>query len=98
MTSVNTLLQSFFYKQNPVDPIAAWKMYIDATPPVADQANIKWAEYMAIANRLHAAGVADWLLGIGVTPSAPVVLDRYDRSFDPEGRNCVFGTYQNARI
>ena len=94
-------MQSFFYKENPVDPIASWKLYIDDKPPVADEDNISWREYRAIAERLIAAGVADLLLGIGVTPSAPVVSGRddpYDRDYDPEGKNCVYGSYQAPTI
>lgn len=98
MVTLNTLMQSFFYKEKPVNPIAAWKLYIDDHPPVADKDNITWPEYRAMAQRLHSAGVSDWLLGIGVTAELPVVVDRYDRTFDPHGRNCVFGTYQPPRI
>ena len=91
-------MQSFFYKENPVDPIASWNMFVKDEPPVADVKNITWPEYRAIAEKLHSIGVGEWLLGNGVTAEEPVVVDRYDRSYDPEGKNCVYGTYQAPRI
>ena len=98
MVSTSAIVQSFFYKENPVDPIESWKMFINDTPPVADVNNITWPEYQAIAKQLRSAGVGEWLLGIGVTAEEPVVVDRYDRTYDPEGKNCVYGTYQPSSI
>ena len=100
MVTTNNMLQAFFYAQNPVDAIQAWMDYIGGPVPVADSTAPKWKDLTNIAQALVDADVAELLLGIGVESSDPVTVHRstYDRSYDPDGKNCVFGSYQEPNI
>ena len=63
MVTISNIMQSFFYKEDPVDPIESWNMFFKEELPVADVNNITWPEYRVIAEKLHRIGVGEWLLG-----------------------------------
>ena len=73
MATVNTMMQSFFWTNDPVDPIRAWNNYIGGPVPIADPSAIKWGEYNQIAKALVEAGVAEYVLNIGVEASRQFV-------------------------
>jgi hypothetical protein len=92
MVTANTMMQAFFYLENPVNPSQAWEDYIGGPVPISNPGKATWGELTVIARALVEAGVAATVLGIDVEQPR-VYLPGSNNGYCPgrvidQGRHC----------